>query len=143
LERTPLHAGLHLDAVDRREQRLVQSSARWPCEHTFSLTSQGSASTRFRRAVERRSVVLAELAAREMGRLPLKEAVALVELYAATGDRKFPRAAARLLGRIAHEHPVRLGDLQVIAALLADLPDRPDRAELVVELLRDLPRRRG
>ncbi|MEJ7791286.1 MAG: hypothetical protein WKF65_04870 [Gaiellaceae bacterium] len=65
----------------------------------------------------------------------------MVELYAATDDPKFPRAAARLLGRIADERPVRVADLQVFAALLADLPARPDRAQLVLELLGDAPRR--
>jgi hypothetical protein len=46
------------------------------------VTAQGSPRTRFRRAVERRSIINAELAAREMGSLSLEDALALVVLYA-------------------------------------------------------------
>jgi hypothetical protein len=45
-------------------------------EHAF-VTAQGTPLTRFRRAIEGRSILLAELAAREGGRLPLEDAVAL------------------------------------------------------------------
>lgn len=47
------------------------------CEHSF-VTAQGSALTRFRRAVERQQIFQAELAAREMGHVPLGDALALV-----------------------------------------------------------------
>ena len=40
------------------------------------MTAQGSPATRFRRAIERRSLINAELAAREMGRLSLEQALA-------------------------------------------------------------------
>lgn len=59
----------------------------------------GAPLTRFRRAIESRSILLAELAAREDGRLPLQHAVALVALYARLDDAKFERAAIRWLAR--------------------------------------------
>ena len=46
------------------------------CEHPF-VTAQGSAATRFRRATEIKSVLNAELAAREMGHLGLEDALSL------------------------------------------------------------------
>jgi len=49
---------------------------------------------RFRRAIEARSVLLAELTAREMRHL-LEDALELVSLYATAGDKKFERAACR------------------------------------------------
>ena len=45
------------------------------------MTAQGSAATRFKRAIERRSLLNAEIAAREMGRVSLEDALALVVLY--------------------------------------------------------------
>jgi len=50
---------------------------------------------RFRRAIEARSVLLAELTAREMRHLTLEDALELVSLCATAGDKKFERAACR------------------------------------------------
>jgi hypothetical protein len=62
------------------------------------VTSQGSPATRFKRAIERRSLINAELAAREMGRLSLEKALQLVVLYAEQVD---PRAERGALARPA------------------------------------------
>ena len=59
------------------------------------VTAQGSPRTRFRRAIERRSLLNAELAAREMGRLSLEQALALVVLYAEQDDPRAERAMVR------------------------------------------------
>ena len=65
------------------------------------MTAQGSAQTR--RAIERKSVLNAELAAREMGQLALEDALSLVLLYASTND---PRSTAHLLdGSVAEVAP--------------------------------------
>ena len=61
-------------------------------EHRF-VTAQGTPLTRFRRAVQGRSIMLAELAAREAGRLPLEDALALVAVYTRLDDDKWERAA--------------------------------------------------
>jgi len=72
--------------------------------------------------VQRRNVLLAELAAREMGGLGLNEALSLVCLYAATNDSKFEAAAVRWLVRLAVEKSeVRLGTVQLAAAALSEL----------------------
>jgi hypothetical protein len=70
------------------------------------LTADGNARVRFRRAVEKRSLVLAETAAYEMGVLSLEEALQLVVLYAEAGDDKFERAAVKWLSRLYAEKPL-------------------------------------
>jgi hypothetical protein len=69
---------------------LVTSCSRW--EHTF-LTTQPHAHVRFRRAIERRALWLAEDAARELPNLPLEDALQLVHLYAERGSPKYEKAA--------------------------------------------------
>jgi hypothetical protein len=71
------------------------------------MTSQGSAHGRFQRAIRRRHIVAAEMAAKEMGQLSLIDALALVACYARTGSPKFDQSAVRWLERLASEgrHP--------------------------------------
>ena len=99
------------------------------------MTAQGTPLTRFRRAIEQRSLFLAELAAREAGTLTLDDALSLVLLYAAEGSPKFERAAVRLLGRLALDRHLTLAELQLAAAALASARSRPD---VLVPLLRRL-----
>jgi hypothetical protein len=110
----------------------VKPPARWVWEHTF-VTAQGSPLTRYRRAIERRSLVLAETAAREATFLTLSDVLGLVSLYAAADDPKFPRAAARWLGRLAMERS-ELGviEIQLAAAALAALPVREEASMRVL-----------
>src|SRR6476620_9757356 len=61
---------------------------------------------RFRRAIERRSIINAELAAREMGSLSLEQSLALVVLYAEGNDPRAERAMVRWLGRLFLEKPM-------------------------------------
>jgi hypothetical protein len=69
--------------------------------------------------------------------VPLEDALSLVALYADKGDPKYERAAARLLARIGYERPeLRLTELQLAAALLADLPHDPSRSVALSELLK-------
>jgi hypothetical protein len=68
------------------------------------VTSEGSPHTRFRRAIEHGAVLNAEAAARELGRLDLSDALALVELYAAKRDAvRYERAALRWHARFEQE----------------------------------------
>jgi hypothetical protein len=93
------------------------------------VTAQGTALTRYRRAIETQSIVLAELAAREMGHVPLVEALALVVLYATSGSPKAEPAAVRWLARLALERPrTTIGELQLAAAALGQLAVRPKTA---------------
>jgi hypothetical protein len=100
------------------------------------VTSQGSALTRYRGAIETQSVVLAELSAREMGHVPLTDALALVTLYAESGSPKAEPAAVRWLARLALERPrTTIGELQLAAAALGQLAERPKTASrMLLEL---------
>jgi hypothetical protein len=64
------------------------------------MTSQGSAHGRFQRAIRRRHLRAAEMAAKEMGQLSLIDALTLVACYARTGSPKFDKAAVRWLARL-------------------------------------------
>jgi hypothetical protein len=64
------------------------------CEHAF-VTSQGTAHGRFTRAIERRQLRGAEMAARELGRLSPADALALVLLIREQAPHRSERAAAR------------------------------------------------
>jgi hypothetical protein len=95
--------------------------------------------------VERQQVFPAEIAAREMGHVPLGEALALVMLYAAAGSPKAEPAAVRWLARLALERPrTTMGELQLAAAALAQLADRPKTAaRTLLELTTDASTGRG
>lgn len=110
------------------------------------MTAQGAPYTRFRRAVARRNVLLAELAAREMGRLGLADALLLVCLYAADNSPKFEPAAVRWLVRLAREkNEVTLGQLQLAAAALAELRGRhkEEATKTLLQLTTTAPRERS
>ena len=100
------------------------------------MTSPGAALTRYRRAIETQSIVLAEVAARELGHVPLGDALALVLLYATAGSPKAEPAAVRWLARLALERPgTTIGELQLAAAALGQLEERPKTAaRMLLEL---------
>ena len=86
------------------------------------MSSQGSPHARFARAIKRRQVFQAEVAARELGRLSLNDALSLVCLYAAAESPKFEPAAVRWLVRLGlEERGVTLSAMQVAADSLAQL----------------------
>jgi hypothetical protein len=51
-------------------------------------------------------------AARELGWVPLADALALVILYAETGDERFERAAIRGLDRLLEERRIALSEIR-------------------------------
>jgi hypothetical protein len=89
-----------------------------PWEHAF-VTAEANARVRFRRAIERRALWMAEDAAREMSELALDDALQLVHLYAERGSPKFERAAMRWLERYLAEGTPRLQHFAEVAAGLA------------------------
>ena len=93
------------------------------CEHMF-LTAQPHAHVRFRRAIERRALWLAEDAARELPSLPLPDALQLVHLYAERGSPKFEPAARRWLVRYLSEGTPSLEDVAKVTASLATARSR-------------------
>ena len=85
------------------------------------LTSEGGHPyARFHRAVDRRNLLAAEDAAREITKLELDDALQLVHLYAERGSPKFERAAVRWLERYITEGSPALVDVATIAASLAE-----------------------
>jgi hypothetical protein len=94
------------------------TDARRPWEHTF-VTAQPHAHVRFRRAIERRALWLAEDAARELPNLPLEDLLQLVHLYAERGSPKYEKAALRWLERYLMEGSPRLQHFAEITAALA------------------------
>jgi hypothetical protein len=94
---------------------LRPASERW--EHTF-VTSEAHALVRFRRAIERRALWMAEDAARELPNLSLEDALKLVHLYAEHESPKFEPAARRWLVRYLTEGTPSLKDVARVTASL-------------------------
>jgi hypothetical protein len=100
------------------------------------VTYEGSPAARFQRAVKHNDMMGAETAAFELGALSLKDALALVALYARADDRKFDRAAVRWLRRLLDEQPVILSEARRACDWLQQLAG--DEADLAAGSLRSL-----
>ena len=84
------------------------------------MTAQPHAQVRFRQAIERRALWLAEDAARELPKLSLQDALQLVHLYAERGSPKYEKAAMRWLERyIAEGSPTLARYASVVRELAA------------------------
>jgi hypothetical protein len=83
------------------------------------VTAQPGARVRFRRAIERRALWMAEDAARQLPNLPLEDALQLVHLYAERGSPKFESAARRWLVRYLTEGTPSIRDVAKVTASLA------------------------
>jgi hypothetical protein len=93
----------------------------------------------FQRAVQQRNVMRAEAAARQLGQLPLDQALRLVFLYAEKEPIKFERAALRWLARYVTEgKAVSLLKAQLALSALAELRagEREAAAKMLMELVR-------
>jgi len=98
------------------------------------LTAQPSAHVRFRRAIERRALWLAEDAARELPNLSLDDALQLVHLYDEKQSPKYEKAAMRWLRRyLAEGEPT----LELFARSVSSLAERQRGAS--GERIRALP----
>jgi ribosomal protein S7 len=85
------------------------------------MTSQGTAHGRFQRAIHRRHVQAAEMAARELGGLSLADALLLCELLANVDPARYERAALRWLQRFIDERLPPLTEVALAASALAEL----------------------
>lgn len=102
------------------------------------MTSQGTARGRFERAIHRRHLLAAEMAAREMGGLSLADALMLCELLANADPQRYERAALRWLERFIEERLPPLTEVALAASALAKL--RHDQRNTGVETLKQLLR---
>jgi hypothetical protein len=106
------------------------------------MTSQGTAHGRFQRAIRDRHLRRATMAARELGNVSLADALALTLLTREVGDDRWPRAAARWLGRFIVESPaMTIGEAGLAAAAVQELAGRDSR--LAAETLRQLAATHG
>ena len=85
------------------------------------MTTQGTAHGRFQRAIHRRNVQAAEMAAPEMGGLSLADALVLCELLANVDPARYERAALRWLQRFIDERLPPLTEVALAATALAEL----------------------
>jgi hypothetical protein len=81
----------------------------------------GTAQARFDRAVKNDDLFQAELAARELGRLNLADALALCALLARRDPQRFERAARRWLHRYLEEREPGMVEIALAASALAEL----------------------
>jgi len=93
----------------------------------FEVTAEAHAHVRFRRAIERRALWLAEDAARELPNLSLPDALQLVHLYGERGSPKFGPAARRWLVRYLTEGTPGLRDVARVTASLAECDPQTSR----------------
>jgi hypothetical protein len=70
------------------------------------VTAQGNARVQYRRAIELKNLMGAEMLLREMGAVTLDEALDYVALLAELRPAKAPRAAVRWHGRLETEAPM-------------------------------------
>ena len=87
-------------------------------------TSQGRSYGIFQKAIQRRNVVAAVAAARELPQLTLIDALELTMLIARKDSSRYPRVAARWLQRYLEEHPeATIEEAALVASCLAACPE--------------------
>jgi hypothetical protein len=91
-----------------------------PCEHVF-VTSQGSAYSQFKRALERRNFLLGWTMAAELPKIPLADALLLLLLALEQQPWRFERAAPRWHARLCDEARLTLPEAQLALAALQAL----------------------
>jgi hypothetical protein len=103
------------------------------------MTSQGSASGRFTRAVQTRNLFMAEVALKEMGNPSLLVAIDYLVLLVAERPAKFPLAALRWHGRFELEaRTLTLAESQLALSALVAMGEGDAEA---VDVLRRLTRK--
>ncbi|MBJ7469653.1 MAG: hypothetical protein JHD16_00045 [Solirubrobacteraceae bacterium] len=85
------------------------------------MTAQGSAYTRLDRALATGDPLIVRMAAIECPRLSTADALRIVLVHASADRVRYPRLAARWVGKVAREQPLALGDLDALVGALLDL----------------------
>jgi len=103
-------------------------------------TSQGHPRTIFRRALEHDNLVLAEVTAREIGRVTIAEALELTALVARKQPERYGRFAARWLCLYLEEHEkATLEDVELLVSNLRSLATLKSHGSALT-ILRKVPR---
>jgi hypothetical protein len=104
-----------------------------PGRRSVDLT--GPSSTIFRRALERGNLVLAEVTAREIGRVTIAEALELTALVARKQPHRYGRFAARWLYLYLDEHEkATLDDVELLVSNLRSVTMPKDHASALAIL---------
>lgn len=91
------------------------------------MSIKGSPYQNFRRAIETGNLNIVLPAAAELRTVNLNDALSILALLAQQRPTRYPRAAARWVGRLAVERPdITIAELGVIVAALERLPERPE-----------------
>ena len=102
-----------------RANHAVRSERR---PHLPAMTAQGSAYTRFKRAIERKNLMGAEMTLREMRQVSLLEALDYLVLLAELRPERAPAAAIRWHGRFEVEASnLTLAESQLALAAITNL----------------------
>lgn len=101
------------------------------------MTSQGTASGRFTRAIQQRNLWAAEMSLRELGAPSLEMALAYLDLLAEQKPEKLERTAVRWQGRLETEATLlTLGESQLALAALTSLcAGERDAVQVLLRLL--------
>jgi hypothetical protein len=100
------------------------------------VTSDGSAYTRFKRALDTGNLNLIRAAAAELPRIGLPDALEVCLLMRDHRDGRFERAAVRWLGRFALEAgDATLEAIQTAAVALRIMPQRPEASMEILSRL--------
>jgi hypothetical protein len=98
-------------------------------------TSQGHPRTIFRRALEHDNLVLAEVTAREIGRVTIAEALELTALVARKQPHRYGRFAARWLCLWLEEHEkATLEDVALLVSNLRSLASSDEHGSALIAL---------
>jgi hypothetical protein len=92
------------------------------------MTSQGTAHGRFQRAIQRRHLHAAEMAARELGGLNLADALDLTLLMREIETWRYERAAVRWLERFIEERKPTVSEIALASAALSESGGAGDAA---------------
>jgi hypothetical protein len=92
-----------------------------PQRKLVNLHPTNATAAAIKRAINRRHLLAAEMAAREMGGLSLADALLLCESLANTDPARYERAALRWLQRFIDERSPPLSEVALAASALAEL----------------------
>jgi len=114
---------------DQLRRSPLDSASRLGPGRGATSTSQGHPRTIFRRALEHDNLVLAEVTAREIGRVTIAEALELTALVARKQPQRYGRFAARWLCLYLEEHEkATLEHVEVLVSNLRSLATPKDHA---------------